>query len=105
MTSLLDAITERQDEILQLLRALTEQESPTAHSVEEKIAADHLATYLAGVFTGYGAEVERIPQPVRGDHLIARWGHGDRPALILSHYDTVWPLGTLANMPVYQVND
>ncbi len=105
MTSLLDYMTRHKDDLTQLLYAITEQESPTAHTVEEKIAADRLATYLAGVFTGFGADVERVTQPVRGDHLIARWGHGDKPTLILTHYDTVWPLGTLANMPIHQEAD
>ena len=30
-------------------------------------------------------------------------GHGEnRPALILTHFDTVWPAGTLARMPAHE---
>ncbi len=36
-----------------------------------------------------------------GDHLIGRFpGPADRrPALLLGHYDTVWPLGTIDRLP------
>ena len=105
MPDLLSYMQRHADEIVALTRSLAEHESPTAHSADEKAACDTLATYLEGVLTGYGAEVERVPEAVRGDHLVARWGHGDRPTLILAHYDTVWPLGTLSSMPVRQVGD
>ena len=105
MSDLLSYMQRHADEMVALIRSLAEHESPTAHTHEEKAACDTLATYLEGVLTGYGAEVERLPETVRGDHLVARWGHGDRPTLILAHYDTVWPLGTLNSMPVRQVGD
>ena len=105
MTPLLDYMTHHHAEMVHLLRAITEQESPTAHTAAEKAACDRLATYLAGALAGSGAGVERVAQDVRGDHLIARWGNGERPTLILTHYDTVWPLGTLSSMPIHQVED
>ncbi len=41
-----------------------------------------------------------IPDSEVGDHLIARWdAAGSERTLILAHYDTVWPLGTLGTMP------
>ena len=53
-------------------------------------------------FAAIGMDVERLPNPIGGDHL--RMHLGDRadtraPALILCHYDTVWRTGTLAKMP------
>ncbi len=102
MADLLDYMTRHRDEMVTLLQGLVEHESPTAHTPEEKAYSDRLAEYLAGIIAGYGAEVERIPQATRGDHLIARWGRGERPVLILAHYDTVWPLGTLREMPFSQ---
>ncbi len=104
MADLLDYMTRRRDEMVTLLQGLVEHESPTAHTPEEKAYSDRLAEYLAGIIAGYGAEVERIPQAIRGDHLVARWGHGARPVLILAHYDTVWPLGTLREMPFSQAH-
>ena len=105
MSELLNYMQRHTDEMVALVRLLAEHESPTAHNAVEKAASDHLATYLEGILTGYGAEVERLPQAVRGDHLVARWGQGERPTLILAHYDTVWPLGTLTGMPVRLVED
>src|SRR5579875_3479471 len=35
-------------------------------------------------------------------HLRVAWGRGgDPPTLLLGHYDTVWPAGTLARMPFH----
>ncbi|MFN8471260.1 MAG: M20 family metallopeptidase [Anaerolineae bacterium] len=102
MADLADYVARHQDEMVRLLQSLVEHESPTAQTAEEKAHSDRLAEFLAGVIAGYGADVERIPQPKRGDHLVARWGEGARPVLILAHYDTVWPLGTLREMPFAQ---
>jgi glutamate carboxypeptidase len=55
---------------------------------------------LAAVIGGLGARVERLPAPGAGDHLRATIGHGDRQVLLLGHFDTVWPVGTLDRMPV-----
>ena len=48
-----------------------------------------------------GARVELIPQTTAGDHIRVLWGDpaAERPVLLLGHYDTVWPVGTLARMP------
>ncbi|MFN8497767.1 MAG: M20 family metallopeptidase [Anaerolineae bacterium] len=102
MVELSEYMARHRDEMVRLLQGLVEHESPTAHTPEEKAHSDRLAEYLAGLIAGYGADVERIPQPRRGDHLVARWGHGAQPVLILAHYDTVWPLGTLREMPFTQ---
>lgn len=47
-----------------------------------------------------GAVVEMRDVPGRGPHVAARWGadHGVS-TLVLMHYDTVWPVGTLADRP------
>ncbi len=39
--------------------------------------------------------------PVEGGHLLRTFGdiNADKQILILGHYDTVWPVGTLAKMP------
>ena len=48
-----------------------------------------------------GASVEIIPNADGGDHVLGRFpGQADlRPALVLGHFDTVWPRGTLERMP------
>ena len=48
-----------------------------------------------------GGAVEIIPNAARGDHVLGRFpGPAERrPALVLGHFDTVWPRGTLERMP------
>ncbi|PLS78046.1 MAG: hypothetical protein CYG59_20555 [Chloroflexi bacterium] len=45
-----------------------------------------------------GGEVE----PVGATHVLARWPGAGKPILVLGHYDTVYPRGTLATQPVVQ---
>ena len=47
-----------------------------------------------------GAEVREEAQAERGNHLRARIGGGPARVLILGHFDTVWPAGQLARMPL-----
>jgi glutamate carboxypeptidase len=95
----LDLLRFRKDEWLGALAALVEHESPS----RDKPALDSLAGKLAARFEAIGGEVEVIANPDGGGHVLARFssdGSSDRkPALVLGHYDTVWPVGTLASMP------
>ena len=72
-------------------------ESPS----RDKPALDALAALLAGRLHDAGASVEVVPNSHGGDHLLARFsGPAERrPALVLGHFDTVWPRGTLERMP------
>jgi glutamate carboxypeptidase len=82
---------------LSTLRELVEIESPSA----DRTAAQRLADHLAARLDEDGWSVERSPRGDVGDVLIGRTAGGD-PAdasLILAHYDTVWPVGTLNEMP------
>jgi len=58
--------------------------------------------WLAGRLVELGLEVEVVPGAEGCDHLLGRApSAGDRPTqLLLGHFDTVWPVGTLAEMPV-----
>jgi glutamate carboxypeptidase len=42
-----------------------------------------------------------ITQPRAGNHVRVTWGDTDAepPVLLLGHYDTVWPVGSIARMP------
>jgi glutamate carboxypeptidase len=69
----------------------------------DKGRCDALADALAARLAALGA-VERVANPAGGDHVLARvpapGAPADaRPALVLCHYDTVWPAGTLATRP------
>ena len=41
-----------------------------------------------------------MPSAAAGDHLRASFGSGPRQILLLGHFDTVWPVGQLARMPL-----
>ncbi|GIW88786.1 MAG: peptidase M20 [Isosphaeraceae bacterium] len=101
---LLAQLEPRRDAWLDALLALVEHESPSRH----KPALDSLADLLSARFAAAGAQVQRLPNPDGGDHLRATWtapSHPDaKPILVLTHYDTVWPLGTLQTMPA-QIRD
>ena len=45
-------------------------------------------------------DVDVLQQSQRGNHLRARFGGEGRPVLLLGHFDTVWPVGTLERMPL-----
>lgn len=87
----------RRAEFLSLLERFVRCESPT----HEATAAQRMADLLAATLAGDGWRVTREPRPGVGDLVTARWpATGDGPGtLVLAHYDTVWPLGTLTEMP------
>ena len=85
----------RNDMLRDLIR-LVEMESPT----DEKAAVDALGTELLLMLQELGADVDVLQQEKTGDHLVARWGAGDGALLLLTHMDTVWEMGTLAQRPV-----
>ena|SRR5215204_4670589 len=88
--------------IVQTIEALVRLESPTT----DKAAVDRCGALLERMLAGAGGSVERITQRERGDHLLARFaGPGGAPIMILGHFDTVWPVGTLAHMPVKREGD
>ena len=92
---ILSFLREHQADMVADLVRLVEMESPS----DDKAALDRLGGALAAEMRGLGAQVETFPQAAAGDHLRARWGDGTGGALLLCHMDTVWPLGTLAQMP------
>src|SRR4051812_1994939 len=80
------------------LREVAEIESPS----DDKPALDRMAQFAAGRFANLGGRVVLHPQAQAGDHLQVTFGGHDRgkPILLLGHFDTVWPTGTLHTMPV-----
>lgn len=93
---LLALLRERQAEMIAHLARLVELESPT----DDKAAIDRLGAVLADELRGLGATVTIQRQERAGDHLLARWGMAPGGILLLCHMDTVWNLGTLAQMPI-----
>lgn len=86
----------RAGETLALLQAIVALESPSS----DKPAVDALVTHLETELFPRGASVVRLPQPVYGDLIVARFGAEDvRPLLVMTHIDTVWPVGTIDRLP------
>src|SRR5579883_3446346 len=83
--------------MLGLLEELVSFESPS----RDKAAIDGLGMRIGEIARSAGGSVEVIPNERGGDHILARFpGSASlRPALVLGHFDTVWPHGTLAKMP------
>jgi glutamate carboxypeptidase len=106
MTAILDYCEAHVADTLETIEALAALESPST----DKGAVDRCGVELARRLRALGAEVETIAQRERGDHLRARVkGQGalaqSAPVLLLGHFDTVWPVGTLEQMPVRRAGD
>ncbi len=96
----------RQGEMLRLLKNLVQLESPTS----DKKAVDRCSAEVLKQLSGLGARVKKFPQKEIGDlHLVEFGWPGTRafrnPILVLTHIDTVWPLGTIDKMPFYLSGD
>jgi glutamate carboxypeptidase len=98
---LLAWLNAREPEIMALLKRLVLAESPSLDPVA-----------LQRPFGALAAELDRLEYVVRrvrgsgvGDHLYARPHTRSRAApyqLLIGHMDTVWPVGTIASMPMRQ---
>ncbi|MBI3965950.1 MAG: M20 family metallopeptidase [Chloroflexi bacterium] len=102
---LVEHLESQQSEMVEALRVLVDHESPSS----DKPALDGLARLIAGRFEGLGCGVEVLMNERGGDHVLIRFPApagtaSERPALVICHYDTVWPLGTLAERP-FRVED
>jgi glutamate carboxypeptidase len=99
---ILHALRAQQLGMTTLLERLAKAESP---SLEPTSQSGPFAI-LAGELSTIGFDVQRVPGRAAGDHLKA-CPSGRRGAyqLLLGHMDTVWPRGTLEQMPVVVGND
>jgi glutamate carboxypeptidase len=93
--------TQAQDRIVSTIRELVEIESPS----DNKPAVDRIAALIAKKFQALSGRTQFHRSKEFGDSLqidfTPRAGSSPalKPVLLLGHYDTVYPLGTLANMP------
>ena len=97
----------QQLQILETIGELVKEETPT----DEKVRLDLFAAQLSDQYAAAGLETETVENQVRGDHIRARFEQAAHveslsaaPALILCHYDTVWPVGSLETHP-FRVDD
>ena len=81
--------------LMKTIEALVCLESPST----DKVAVDACGAELSRRLTESGAQVDRLACTTRGDHVRARFV-GDGPQItLLGHFDTVWPVGQLQQMP------
>ena len=101
----LDYFNERRDAIVSTIRELVKIESPS----DNKAAVDRMAEAVAQKFSQLGGKVDVRIHPVKdfGNHLQVEFPakSAANPVLLLGHYDTVYPLGTLAAMPCRTVDN
>jgi glutamate carboxypeptidase len=84
--------------IRDVLRELVQQESPS----EDRQAVNAAMNLVERIAREDGARPKRHKQREFGDILGLHFGPSrslQKPVLLLGHLDTVWPIGTLAQMP------
>jgi glutamate carboxypeptidase len=86
----------KQDDMVRTIRELVEIESPS----DDKQAATRMAGFLAGMFEAIGGKALIHPAQDFGDNLQIDFPgrQNIKPVLLLGHFDTVYPLGTLETM-------
>jgi glutamate carboxypeptidase len=83
--------------MLEALELLVNHETPS----NAKESLDQMARFLQHRFASLGARADLLPDPIHGDHVQVEVPGPDTrpPGLVLCHFDTVWPLGTLEQLP------
>src|SRR6266849_6318190 len=91
----------RQDQLVKTIREFVEIESPS----DNKPAADRMGAFLAGSFEAVGGHARVHRSEDFADSVQIDFPGREsvrqtiKPVLLLGHFDTVYPLGTLATMP------
>jgi glutamate carboxypeptidase len=93
---LLAACQRRHDWLVSTIEDLVRLESPS----DDRAALQHAASAIAARATALGWRVRPVEPPDAGPHVRAEIGEGETQVLLLGHYDTVWPVGQLARMPL-----
>jgi glutamate carboxypeptidase len=83
------------DQMLEALEHLVTVESPSSDKAACAMCADALTEVARRVI---GADPERIVVD-ESTHLRWRFGSAPTKVVLIGHLDTVWPLGTLAELP------
>lgn len=96
----------RRGELLNTLKQVVALESPTS----DKKAVDACSAFVVNEFRKTGARITRYPQKDIGDLHLVEYAPGSLKAeperiLVLTHIDTVWPVGKIGTMPFYVSGD
>ena len=87
----------RDQALVKTIRQFVEIESPS----DDKPAGDRMSAFLAGAFEALGGRARIHAAADAGNNLQVDFAGREKtkPVLLLGHFDTVYPLGTLATMP------
>jgi len=85
----------RKERLLADLEALVVRESPS----DDAARVSALALWIAERLSHAGLAAGCVPCEGRGDAVRLRFGEESGGTLLLGHLDTVWPAGTLAEIP------
>lgn len=88
---------QQRENIVETIRQLVGIESPS----DNKSAVDRVSVAIAEKFAALGGRAHFHHASDVGNHLQVDFAgeSSQKPVLLLGHYDTVYPLGTLATMP------
>jgi len=89
----------RNDALVQTIREFVAIESPS----DNKLAADAMGALLAARFEALGGRARIHRATDYADNIQIDFSGRDnrKPVLLLGHFDTVYPVGTLAKMPCH----
>ena len=89
----------RQEALVSTIREFVEIESPS----DAKPAADRMSRFLAAKFEALGGRARLHRAQDFGDNLQIDFPGREKrqPVLLLGHFDTVYPVGTLQTMPCH----
>jgi len=92
----------RKPALVQTIREFVEIESPS----DNKPAGDRMGSILADKFEAIGGRARIHPAADFADNVQIDFpGRENKPVLLLGHFDTVYPLGTLARMSCHIKGD
>jgi len=97
-TQVLEHVRGERQLLIRLLKELTEAESPSKHPDIH----DRVRTLLTTMYAGLDFEVREVGRSGGPRHVYARPRERRRHQplqLLIGHYDTVWPVGTLEERP------
>jgi glutamate carboxypeptidase len=110
MSAILDYLEQHRADMLADLREFVEQESPTTDKPRADAFAEFVAAYAERMTGGRSTLVANTGW---GNHVLVRAGVPESTAegspspphvLLVGHFDTVWPAGTLEELP-FRVED
>ena len=96
MRELLTAAEAHRDWTVAVIEELVALESPSGDAVALNRCGAAIARHMAEL----GGRVTTHAAGDAGDHLRGEFGSGRTQVLLLGHFDTVWPVGQLARMPL-----